>query len=451
MLSTPGDRMARALLATDLFRTVLEHSDSPSGLGRELTRQLRELIGGRVVVLLQFEEGTVSGQEPCCRFVGICPERQRPLLQTPAFKQLIAQGRPLTSPLTLRMDEPATSQTDLFQHVLLIPLRTAAESVGMLVFLDLMDQQNVGDVVSILEELSTFMAVVLVNGRTFEMQERMLAARTAELRRTIEALQQAREESDQARLRAETANEAKSRFLANMSHELRTPLNGVLGLTSLLKETPLEEEQITYLDLLEKSGKTLLHIINNVLDLARMERGEANLFGEWFSLSRMLEDTTAMFAAEVGDKGLAMMVETDPALPSSLYGDALKWQQILYNLIGNAVKFTDSGTVMVKVAVEERPDPQVGHVVLRIIDTGIGIRKEDMPSLFNPFSQLDDSHRKRHQGTGLGLVITRQLVELMGGQVSVESEFGKGSVFTVRIPMMNEEGARHGPDVPGNE
>jgi signal transduction histidine kinase len=435
MQATPGDRMARAVLATDLFRVVLENSDSPSGLGRMLTRQLRELIGGRVVVLVQFEEIKGVGQEQDYRLLGICPDRQSDMVSQPDFLQLIAEGRSLTSPKILRMDEPSLQQPDRVRHILLIPLRTSSESVGVLIFLDLMDLQNVVDVVSILQELSTFIAVVMVNGRTFEFQERMLQARTAELRRSIEELRQAKEESEQARMRAEAANEAKSRFLANMSHELRTPLNGVLGLTSLLMETPLLEEQKSYLTLLEKSGRTLLNIINDVLDLARLERGEAVVTKETFSLYPLLEDVCAMFSAEVREKGLTLVIEVDSALPDQLYGDMLKWQQILYNLIGNAVKFTDSGKITVVARVEESLFPSGEQLVLQVRDTGIGIRTDDIPRLFRVFSQLDDSHTKRYRGTGLGLSITRQLVEMMNGSITVESEIGQGSVFSVRVPL----------------
>lgn len=434
MTATPGDRMARALLATDLFRIVLEHADSLTGLGRILTNQMRELVGGRVVTLLQFDEETVGDALPDYRVLGVCPERQLAQLEQQAFRYLVAECRNCEGPHTLRMDASTeTSADSLFSRVLAIPLCTSSELVGMLVFLDLMDQQNVGDVISILQELSTFIAVVMVNGRTFERQERMLAVRTAELRRSIDQLQMAKEESERARARAEAANEAKSRFLANMSHELRTPLNGVLGMTTLLMETQEKEEQRTYLSLLEKSGKTLLRIINNVLDLARMERGKDTVLMEPFALRPLLEETAAMFHPELRDKALQMTVDVDPSVPDVIQGDLLKWQQVLYNLVGNAVKFTDAGSVTIRAFAKRLPEEVL---VVQVTDTGIGIRSEDMNRLFENFMQLDDSYTKRFQGTGLGLAITRQLVSLMGGTIEVHSEHGRGSTFAVSVPLV---------------
>ena len=434
MTATPGDRMARALLATDLFRIVLEHADSLSGLGRILTSQMRELVGGRVVALLQFDEETVGDPLPEYRLLGVCPERQLEQLEQQEFRYLVAECRNCDGPRTLRMDERAEPHVDsLFSRVLAIPLCTSSELVGMLVFLDLMDQQNVGDVISILHELSTFIAVVMVNGRTYERQERMLAVRTAELRRSIDQLQLAKEESERARVRAEAANEAKSRFLANMSHELRTPLNGVLGMTTLLMETQEKEEQRTYLSLLEKSGKTLLRIINNVLDLARMERGKDTVVIEPFALRSLLEETAALFYPELRDKALEITVDVDPTVPEVIRGDVLKWQQVLYNLVGNAVKFTDAGRITIR-AFTTGSSEEV--LVVEVTDTGIGIRSEDMNRLFENFTQLDDSHTKRFQGTGLGLAITRQLVTMMGGTIEAHSEHGMGSTFAVRVPLV---------------
>lgn len=451
MPTNPGDRMAWALLASDLFQIVLEHSESPAQLGKTLTQQLREMIGGRVVLLLEFEEGKQSGSG--YRLLGACPGRKAALAQTPAFRVLVDQWRYAREPQTLRMAEgppPSPQEDDYLRNMLLIPLRTPSEAVGMLVFLDLMDRQNIVGVVSLLSELSTFIAVVLVNGRTFERQEQMLEARTAELRGTIDQLRVAKEEAEQARVRAEAASEAKSRFLANMSHELRTPLNGVLGLTSLLLETNLEEEQRTYLTLLAQSGNTLLRIINNVLDIASIERGRETIVSESFDLVALLEDVPAVFQPELRNKDLQMHVEVHPSVPDRVIGDSLKWHEILYNLLGNAIKFTEKGHITLRAYAEPLPEEGLKQesqngmkektvmqrrITVQISDTGIGIRESDRPRLFETFSQLDDSLTKRYQGTGLGLSITRHLVEMMGGEISVESVYGHGSVFTVHVPV----------------
>jgi signal transduction histidine kinase len=457
MPTNPGERMAWELLASDLFQLVLEHSESPAQLGRSLTQQLREMIGGRVVLLLEFEAHGSS--EHGFRLLGACPERKAELAQTSAFQALVDQWRHAREPQTLRMADgsPSTGrEDDCLRNMLLIPLRTSTEAVGMLVFLDLMDRQNILGVVSLLSELSTFIAVVLVNGRTFERQQQMLEARTAELRKTIDQLRIAKEEAEQARANAEAASEAKSRFLANMSHELRTPMNGVLGLTSLLLETRLDEDQRSYLGLLEKSGNTLLRIINNVLDIARIEQGREKIVVETFDLAALFRDVAAVFQSEVMKKNLELLVEVHPDVPELVRGDSLKWHEILYNLLGNAIKLTEKGHVTLRVHAEpmeaSREAPQEAsreapreapqektatqtRITVEISDTGIGIRDADRPRLFETFSQLDDSLTKRYQGTGLGLSITRRLVEMMGGTIEVDSVYGQGSVFTLHVPV----------------
>jgi signal transduction histidine kinase len=233
---------------------------------------------------------------------------------------------------------------------------------------------------------------------------------------------------EQARAAAEEATLLKSQFLATMSHELRTPMNGVLGMTDLLQTTRLDDEQREYADLIKSSAESLLTLISDILDFSRMEAGRLELREETFEVGPTIEAAVAMLAIEARRKGLAFSVHPAPSLPARLYGDAGRLRQILVNLVGNAVKFTSAGGIDVEASASRR---EPGKVVLRfdIRDTGIGIAPESIDRLFSPFTQLDGSSTRRFGGTGLGLSISRRLAELMGGEIGVESEAGRGSRF----------------------
>jgi CheY-like chemotaxis protein len=260
----------------------------------------------------------------------------------------------------------------------------------------------------------------------------------AEARELAEALQ------DQKKA-AERANSAKSAFLAAMSHEIRTPMNGVLGLAAILAETELTPKQREMLDVMIVSGRLLMDILNDVLDLSKIESGAIELERIPFDAAELARGVEGLFAPVATTKGLAFEVAVNAPQPW-LSGDPVRIRQILVNLVSNAIKFTDAGAVRADVTLRPRPEGVVLEMVVK--DSGIGMSSEAMGRLFQPFVQADGSTTRRFGGTGLGLAIAKLLCTEMGGQIRVESRLGRGSTFTVTIPL--EETVAPAPEAEGD-
>ncbi|MYM63519.1 response regulator [Pseudomaricurvus sp. HS19] len=264
-------------------------------------------------------------------------------------------------------------------------------------------------------------------------QMRLSLVEDIEARRLMEeALRAEKEETLVSRREAavaEEANRAKSQFLATMSHEIRTPMNGVIGMVELLRDTPLNDNQQHYLEVIHRSGETLLTIINDILDYSKIEAGKMELESVAFSPEALVDDCVELFGATANKRRIELIGSVSPDLPARLYGDPTRLRQILINLLGNAFKFTEQGSVTVRMEPCGDADSEALPVRFTVTDTGVGISAETQKHLFQSFTQADSSTTRKYGGTGLGLAICKRLVELMGGEIGVHSEPGRGSSF----------------------
>jgi len=281
----------------------------------------------------------------------------------------------------------------------------------------------------------------------YDELEKRVVERTDELNKTNRLLtseiyirKQTEKEIIKAKEAAEKATQAKSEFLANMSHEIRTPMNAIIGMTHLIKMTELSVAQRDYLNKIDISAKSLLGIINDVLDLSKIEAGMLTVESVGFKLEQVLEQLTSIVSPRANEKKLEFLINVDRDVPPAIQGDPMRLAQILINLCNNAVKFTEEGAVVVGISTVEK-DAERARLRFTVRDDGIGIKPEQLQDLFQPFTQADASTTRKYGGTGLGLSLCNQLIELMGGEIGVESDFGKGSLFwfEVDFPVYREE------------
>jgi signal transduction histidine kinase/CheY-like chemotaxis protein len=411
------------IISLDIIQTIIKHSDNVFLLRVALTTKLRDLLSCKLTVFVQYSLFGKHQQILNIEYAANDLERVQ-------LEQDIETIQPtLLTMMTCSYGKNPFESIESFSkyaNVLTVPLINENQMLGSILLFDPSQLYNVELINTIMEKIQPYISIVIFNAISYSEMENIIFQRTKELNKAI--------------LQLNEASKAKSLFLANMSHEMRTPLNGIIGFSELLanKETdPLKRE---YLKKIDFASHTLLHLISEVLDLSRIEFDSFELYETAFDLQKTLEDIVSLHLPKAQFKGLSFHLQTKGIPKSTIVGDVERFKQIINNLLSNAIKFTAEGSVDLIIECEPyaiKFEDEVIETRLKfkgdVIDTGKGIHEKNLEKIFEIFSQEDQTTTREYGGSGLGLAIAQRLIHLMGGQIHVDSEVGRGSVFSFYV------------------
>jgi signal transduction histidine kinase/DNA-binding NarL/FixJ family response regulator len=406
-------------MALDIIQGLMKHSGKLYTTTSFLTNEIRELTGSKLVILVQWK--IKENGKPAFDVIDFAPRRREKLALSPEVNSLLEYSHCMDKVSTWSSNEhgnfPAKMCAELgFETNIVGPLFAGDAKFGTLLALGLQDSYGLEYMLETMEIMLGTVALILSNIYLMAKQESIIEQRTKELREAKDV--------------AEQANKSKSEFLANMSHEIRTPMNAVLGFSEILKTKETDQQKQHYINSICSAGRALLSLINDVLDLSKIEAGKLELTYGVVSLTNLLDEMNVLFEQQIGDKGLEFVIDSHKSVPPALILDETRLRQVLINLLGNAVKFTDAGHIHVSLSAQSAESSlSCIDLILCVEDTGIGIPQDQQDSIFGDFEQVSGSVQARFGGTGLGLAITKRLVEKMNGHITVDSIEGRGSTF----------------------